>query len=337
MPTEYESLAEVVKKLLVSDPVQVCEYIARLRISEDSEDSENQHDSGYGESLQMVPYVKNIGIQNLLGLFEYRPGDVLLDVLGGAGQVSIAARTYRLSPFEASIVTADADLGSVHSVASRGLPAVPLDPRDMSIIREGSLSSVMLAHHVHHLSPSDRSVAVREAASRLRPGGTLVIYEGPRGGTTARLSDYIVDQLSETSHRYLHPTLDQLLDIVPSTLVDDVEALWIESPLIFLGRDADEARRRALAYYIRHYSLYEFISWDVLREHMEDAYSGMSIKDTLSQSATGRSHQSQLYVGPTDHRLLQQLFPTPTAAPMPEASFCVVVPRDGVAIRVRRA
>jgi hypothetical protein len=46
----------------------------------------------------------------------------------------------------------------------------------------------------------------------------------------------------------------------------------VESPLVFLGQDEEQARITALDYYIRHYSLHPDTPWATLRGQIDEAY-----------------------------------------------------------------
>jgi SAM-dependent methyltransferase len=314
---KYSDLPPLARRIVVSDQVAVDHYFERL--AEPSVNRDNHDDEEYVASLSIAPYAKNIGIANLLGLLELRAGQVVVDVLGGAGQVAMAARRFGLCGRPEQILTADEDVRHIVQALQQQLAALPLDPTDLRIVAPGIVDHVLVAHHVHHISPDGRQGAIEQAVGALRPGGTLVIYEGPRGSSTAHLSDTVVDELSAIPHTFPHPTRDELLRLADHPLLRDVRAVVIESPLVFLAHGEAEAQATALDYYIRHYSLHPDTSWSTLRGQIDEAY-----------RRTGNG--DEVYIGELSELIEQQVFPLSADRASHLGTVCVIVPREGLAV-----
>jgi SAM-dependent methyltransferase len=317
----YKNLSALARDILIQDSVAVDDYLARL--ADDVSGLDDDEDEDYVASVSLARYCKNIGISNLLAEFDGRPGEVVLDVMGGAGQVASAARTYGLYPYPEWILTGDRDLRHIVQADRAQLPAVPLDVTDLSVLAPQSVDHVLLAHHVHHLSGAERVVAVAEIVRCLRRGGTLVIYEGPADTSTANISDTVVDELSGKPHTYRHPGRDELIALAGHPLLDRVEAVSTESPLVFLADDEQQARDLATAYYIRHYSLRLDTTWAWLAERISEAY-----------RRAGRGEA--LHVGPVPDGLLDRLFPVPDDRRAHAERACVIVSREGLIVKARR-
>ncbi|MEV1155053.1 class I SAM-dependent methyltransferase [Micromonospora chokoriensis] len=284
---------------------------------------DDHEDEEYVRSVSAVPYCKNIGISNLLTEFGGHPGPVVLDVMGGAGQIALAARRYGLTPAAIEIITADHDTRHVEQANRRHLPAIALDITDLSIVAPESIDHVLMAHHVHHLSPSERLRAVDEIVRCLRSDGTLVIYEGPDTSTTAHLSDTVVDELSGVPHRFRHPGREELVSLADHPRLTGQETTSVDSPLVFLADDARQARELANQYFIAHYSLQPGTTWEQLSSQLHLAYTRARVADGL-------------HVGALPDGILTRLFPSPADRHPYLGQACVVVRREGLIVKARK-
>jgi len=93
----------------------------------------------------------------------------------------------------------------------------------------------------------------------------------------------------------------------------------VESPLVFLGQDEEQARITALDYYIRHYSLHPDTPWATLRGQIDEAYRRAGNGD-------------EVFIGELPAPIEQKIFPSPADRASHPGSVCVIVPRQGLAV-----
>ena len=333
------SLAE----LLVDDGSFVNEYVGGIAPGQFS-DAWHGIGEEYAVSVSEAPYCKNVGIRSLLGLLAdggEGPG-VVLDILGGHGQIAMAARTYGLCSFAEAIITADRELDQVTRAEHRGLPAIPVDAVDLRIVREGALDAALLAYGFHHIPPDQRPEAVRCGLERISPSGLLLLYEGLHGSVMERISTELVDAISNTPHEYPHPDEDEMAELeqlgeplsAPSTVFD---------PQVFLAASREEAESLAASYYRNHYTLRASASDKELLERLRDICeryceepSPDEVFGLVEWGLAGAECTLRFFSGPTPEVLCQAMFPGEPGEPARNRRHCVVIPRYGRVIRLRR-
>ncbi|WP_158566808.1 class I SAM-dependent methyltransferase [Actinomadura craniellae] len=321
------------KKYVIEDQEAVDSYLTTLGGGHFSDTATG---GDYASSVSSIPYCKNIGIRGLLGAVSPAPGADVFDMLGGSGQVALAAQQYGLCSFADAIITADIEIDQVERALRRGLRAVPLDLADPRIIRNSSVHHLLYAYGFHHLSPDARASAAREAYRILKPGGTAVFYDGTIGTTTERISSLVVDRLSDHPHKYPHPTVDEIEAAAEAAGLELRGTFRILDPQIFLSATGSQARQLAAQYYADHYAI-DSLSWELLHDHLTDAYRSSNPIDAPEMS-TGRQELAgwlpwnETYSGPTSAKLLQAIFPCGWDTPDESCRECVVIPREGVAV-----
>lgn len=332
------SLAE----LLVEDGEAVEEYVGEIAPGQFS-DAWHGVGEEYALSVSEVPYCKNVGIRSLLAILaeDCSPG-VVLDILGGHGQIAMAARLYELCAFPEAIVTADRELDQVTRAEGRGLPAIPVDAVDLRIVRDGALDAALIAYGFHHIPPEQRGQAVSSGLGRLSPTGVLLLYEGLHGGVMERISTELVDEMSLTPHRYPHPdedemaALERLGEVQPGTSV-------VFDPQVFLAASGEEAEAQAADYYRNHYTLKPSVSdaevLDALRricEQSRETHQPGEVFGLAEWGLEGAPCTTSYFCGPTPAALFGAIFPAADGEPAGDQRHCVVIPRYGRAVRLRR-
>lgn len=331
------SLAE----LLVEDGDAVEEYVGEIAPGQFS-DAWHGIGEEYALSVSEVPYCKNLGIRSLLGLLdEGESPRVVLDILGGHGQIAMAARSYGLCGFPEAIVTADRELDQVTRAEGRGLPAIPVDAVDLRIVRDGALDAALIAYGFHHIPPEQRGRAVACGLERLSPTGVLLLYEGLHGSVMERISTELVDEMSSTPHRYPHPDegelegLEQLGEPQPGPT-------FVFDPQVFLAGSRDEAEALAASYYRNHYTLKPSVTDDEVLEELrriceqnrEEHLPG-EVFGLAEWGLHGAGCTTSFFSGATPPALFAAMFPA-AGEPAGDQRHCVVIPRYGRAIRLRR-
>ena len=328
----YDDLPDSLKEYLVEDGLAVNSYFAGLG---GGHFSDVLAGGEYASSVSSVPYCKNIGIRGLLGVVDAAPGADVFDMLGGSGQIVLAAREYGLCGFTDAIITADIEIDQVERALRRGFRAILLDARDPHIIRTSSVQNLLYAYGFHHLSPDERNCR-QGGAQNPEARGTAVFYEGTIGSTTERISSLVVDRLSNHPHKYPHPAIEQIVSAVRVAGMELRATFRILDPQIFLSASVDQARLVAARYYAGHYTV-NSLSWDLLLDHLTDAYRSSSpIGEPLAtadwQNLADLLPWNEAYSGPASIELLRAAFPRGWGTADESWQECVVIPREGVAV-----
>ena len=124
----------------------------------------------------------------VVGVAAVRPGDTVVDLGCGTGQISIPLATHGadvlavdVSPVMVDMLRAEARRRGLSSLAAATMPVeeIALSP--------GSVDLVVSSYALHHLRDPDKARLVRAAYGWLRPGGRLVIADMMLGrGGSAR-------------------------------------------------------------------------------------------------------------------------------------------------------
>lgn len=219
-------------------------------------DFEDAAGGGRGESYrsaQRDPTVRLHGIRQLLALAApaggWRPGDVLLDVLGGDGTLARAVRGDR-----PVVLTSDLSPGMVAAAQRLGLPAVR-QPAQALRLRDAAVDGVLLAYGTHHVPVPDRPAAVAEAHRVLRPGGRLVLHDFEQPSPVSRWFAEVVHPYSWTGHPYPHFTEPELRDLLVGAGFAEVRVRRLYDPFRLTGPDRATARRRLGRHLLEMYGL----------------------------------------------------------------------------------
>lgn len=216
-------------------------------------DFEDTDEGGRGDSYRLAqqdPTVRLHGIRQLLTLASpggtlssWRPGQVVVDLLGGDGTVARAVELFTAPAHRPTVLTSDMSAGMVRAAQQRALPAVRQAAQRLRL-RDGSVDAVLMAYGTHHIPRAERATAVSEAHRVLRPGGALVLHDFAERSAVARWFADVVDRYSHTGHDYPHFTPDELERLFAEAGLSDVTVGRMYDPLVLTAPTRDEARRR---------------------------------------------------------------------------------------------
>lgn len=333
MPLPVQSIQSLSRFNIISGgEEEVARYIEALGNNEFSSKFEDGYGDSYTHSVTKVPHAKNLGVSALFDLARAKPQQTVLDVFGGSGQLKVAMDEYIDPENTINIITADIEVDQIEKALKKGIPAIPLDASDMSIIKDNAVDVVIFAYGFHHLSPDNRSKAIEEAVRITKPKGRVVIHDGMNGGITHRLSYGIIDLHGSVPHEYEHPRLEDMRETISKQRITTYAEHDIVDPHVFFGSSRAGVEALFTEYYKHHYSL---PNWDFaqLKEVIDEIYETHQYgpEETsrlVPQQAwvRGRPFEREFYVGPTDRDLLKATFAT-KAFNFEENAHSVVVGR----------
>ena len=167
----------------------------------------------------------------------------------------------------------------------------------------------------------------------IRYRGYLILYEGPQGSSTERISTLVVDALSMSPHQFTHPTSQNLLSYITQSGLNPVRVVRILDPQVFIGESIDQVEDLACRYYIQHYSLPSSLTWPALRNTLLDAYSrSMPLNEELYMPGSWAELTSNFSISALTPELLAALFPAGTPTRYESAQYAAVLPREGLAV-----
>src|SRR5205807_3017185 len=111
-------------------------------------------------------------------------------------------------PAEA-ILTGDIAGHMIMAALAQGLPAVR-QAAQFLLLRSGCMDAVLFAYGTHHVPPSERLTACREAHRVLKPGGRVVLHDFEEGSPMADWFNIVVHGHSANGHRYQHFTAAEM-------------------------------------------------------------------------------------------------------------------------------
>ncbi|HZT66398.1 MAG TPA: methyltransferase domain-containing protein [Acidimicrobiales bacterium] len=142
-------------------------------------------------------------IETVIDVADPAPGDTIVDLGCGSGQLSIP-----LAQRGASVVAVDVSPAMTEMLESNAAEAevegvepvtAPIEDLDL---RPGSADAVVSNYALHHLRDEDKAAVVEQAARWLRPGGRLVIGDMMFGrGGDARDRQIIFAKVSALARR----------------------------------------------------------------------------------------------------------------------------------------
>ncbi|MFJ2773995.1 class I SAM-dependent methyltransferase [Streptomyces sp. NPDC087300] len=196
------------------------------------------------------------GIKKLLGFAggsAERSGErYLVDLLGGDGLIRTVCEELGITDF--NILTCDASPHMISAAWAARKPAL-LQRAERPLLKDSSVDAVLLAYGSHHVPPSDRQAVATEAARMLRPGGTFVLHDFLVGSPVDVWFEQVTDAYSETGHKFLHFTWDEITGYLEKAGFDSCDVLEIDDPYTATGPTPEAAELEIGKYLLNMYGL----------------------------------------------------------------------------------
>lgn len=257
--SQFRAIAEAspeIHRCLDQDRVELaCERLVPTSGAPD--DFGEARAGGRGESYvvaQQSVDTRARGINRLLDLLAERgraDSSVIVDLLGGDGLVHKVAG-HRDDP--RIIATCDASPFMVEAAWAAGIPAV-LQRAEESVFRTGSVGGVLLAYGTHHISPSQRDVAVAEAFRVLQPGGAFLLHDFPTGSPVDTWFAKVVDFYAPTGHAYAHFTSEDASSHLVKAGFEEVDVLSVDDSFSVWGATQADTELELGRYLVNMYGL----------------------------------------------------------------------------------
>ncbi|HEY2236956.1 MAG TPA: class I SAM-dependent methyltransferase [Candidatus Angelobacter sp.] len=229
----------------------------------------------YRNAQNRNPVFRARGIKKLFELAkpegcQFSPSDVVLDAIGGNGTFTRALNLLELCGQIPTIFTADASAMMISDALAQSLPAIR-QPAQLMLLRDNSADGVVFAYGTHHISPSTRAMAFREAHRVLKRFRKVVIQDFEEGSPTARWYSEVLDRYTTTGHKFQHFTREGLRQLVLEAGFSDVQIIEIYDPFVFHGNEPETARRRLVEHACSLFGLEKLIRDDSGKErHWRD-------------------------------------------------------------------
>lgn len=242
------------------DPERVSAWRAQLAASAPaaSDDFGSAEAGGRGESYVRAQ-VANVrarasGILRLVALVSGKSAErtTIVDLLGGDGLVRRVCGMSELADVE--VMTCDASPHMVRTALANGFPAL-LQRAERQLFRSGSLDGVLLAYGTHHIPPRLRGTVAVEAYRVLAPGGTFVLHDFDIGSPVDTWFSTVVDPYSDTGHRYVHFTANEIHECFRRADFSDCEILRIDDPYVATAATPEGAELSMGEYLVDMYGL----------------------------------------------------------------------------------
>ncbi|MFJ6623015.1 methyltransferase domain-containing protein [Kitasatospora sp. NPDC091335] len=276
-------------RTIASDHAQLSSLIDRARLREVAVDGglaacDNEFESdatGRGDSYrraQQDASVRWTGARRLLELAApaHAAGDAtVLDVLGGDGTIARALTAHGDgASARLRILTGDISGAMVERALAYGLSALRQSAEAL-ILRDDSVSAVLLAYGTHHIAPERRPLAIAEAVRVARPGGRVVVHDFDDSSPMAGFFGEVVHSYSAVGHPYEHFSRARMVALFDGLDVP-VSVSDVYDPLIVRAETEDEARRRMCDYLADMYGIHAFFAqldrneaWHRVRQHFD--------------------------------------------------------------------
>ncbi|KAJ5864523.1 uncharacterized protein N7529_006439 [Penicillium soppii] len=197
-----------------------------------------------------------IGIAKLIGMMRdkgtTRSRRIILDLLGGDGLICKIAAQLGMS--EIDILTCDISKHMVKAAWDTGVPAVRQRAEHL-LCKDASVDGVLLAYGTHHIDPSSRLNATKEAYRALRPGGLFVLHDFEVGGPMDVWFDDVVDKYSTTGHPFRHFTRDEMQKYFIGAGFQNFQIFEMLDPYSAIAESPEKADLAMGAYLVNMYGL----------------------------------------------------------------------------------
>lgn len=214
-------------------------------------DFEDAPTGGRGDSYRLAqedPTVRMRGIRQLFtmaspcsSLDSWRPGHVLVDLLGGDGTLARAVERFTPPASRPTVLTSDMSEGMIRAAQQRALPAIRQAAQRLRL-RDQSVDAILMAYGTHHIPLTDRPSAASEAYRVLRPGGAVVMHDFAEDSAVARWFADVVDRYSHTGHDYPHFTEHELNGLLNGAGFSDISVNRMYDPLVLTAPTREDAR-----------------------------------------------------------------------------------------------
>lgn len=288
----------------------------------------------YSKSVSSAPYVKNIGIFQILQLLTSPHKTLItLDVLGGSGQIALVNKLY--FNFKNLLLTTDIETDQIVKAIQQGLPAFPQDATNLNLISGSSVDHVIIAYGFHHLPPERRILVIKEALRVVKTKGKVLLHEGLLGSTTERISTEIIDRKGKYQHEFPHPSGEEI-----EKYLNEIKAPFISydlfDPQVFLAETKGGVLDLFRHYVINHYSLPQttatsellFLFRNFFKNHH---YQATEVGNLISTQSwiKNKEYGQKFSVAKTDQELFRHIFPKiKTGGPnIKDYTWSVIIPR----------
>ena len=215
----------------------------------ESEDEGGRGDT-YRQSQMRHPLARATGIQQLFDLFadpggQLHPAMVILDLLGGNGTLTRAARCIYASEQTPTIITSDLSAEMVRDALSKGLPAIRQAAQKL-LFADQTVDGTLFSYGTHHIPPESRMSTFAEALRVLKPGAQIVVQDFEEDSPTARWYSELLDKYTTTGHDCIHFTREDMSHLLKGAGFEDVRVLDVYDPFVLEAATAEEARKNML-------------------------------------------------------------------------------------------
>lgn len=213
---------------------------------------ESEAQGGRGDSYRREqnrnPLFRARGIKKLFDLAttegrQFCPSDVVLDAIGGNGTLTRAIRLLQPAEQTPTLLTSDASALMVADALAQSLPAIRQTAQFM-LLRDDCADGVIFAYGTHHIPPSVRAAAFREAYRVLKRFRKVVIQDFEENTPTARWYSELLDRYTTTGHKFQHFTRDGLRQLVLEAGFSDVQIVEIYDPFVSHAKEPEAARKQ---------------------------------------------------------------------------------------------
>ena len=326
-----EYLLQNFSDIIISDKDKIFKYLENLSNGEFS--NTKGVGSNFVQSIFQVPYCKNIGIHSLLKLTHLAPDGLIIDLLGGSGQVTLAAKKFNLFNETKRILTADIEIYQVLKALSLDIPAIPLDINNLAIIKDKVFSCALIAYGFHHISLKKRRIALKESFRTLKSKGILILHEGIHGSLMARISNELIDILGSKPHFFPHPKLDELFSLFDNVGFKSIREFDLFDPQIFFSDSADSVLFTLKSYFENHYYINNNISDQKFLKYLKKICNnhqfselGDNIRCLKLDNLYNPIYLNKLYIGKTPDEIFNAAFPN-LKRPLELHRYCIIIPR----------